>query len=440
MYQRLNEETKQTRFLELLPGDYNDDIICNFQLASVDDPIQYEALSYVWGPQEDKVTIVVDTNHFQVSTQLDKIIRSLRDKTRSRLFWIDAICINQADKEERASQVSFMRDVFHNACCVTAWLGNGDPTSDKAMDCVRHYIGLRGTELEQREKIMMDFVKYSTTADERSALITTIEANPYFQRGWIIQEIIVAKEIIIQIGSKTALWNAVIEVLITIVTLDERRYRTVALVPNNDDRKILNVWWRLAQYRNLRSRKELGKVPIYCLISRFKGHECTNPSDRIYSWLGLTEHWRATDFKIDYTLHHHDTYKSFVRAMIEYQQSLNWLALAGSPRTFKTLPSWVPDFDLPIPAYSQPLLMEEDLYSADKNSEFSAKFSSSNSLFCMGMQIGKIYSITPMTSLMTQIVRFVPGRDMNIFPMDTEFRHEVASNYAGKPKPREAFR
>lgn len=45
-----------------------------------------------------------------------------RQKTQ-RIFWIDAICIDQANVDERSKQVACMADVYNEAHTVLVWLG-----------------------------------------------------------------------------------------------------------------------------------------------------------------------------------------------------------------------------------------------------------------------------------------------------------------------------
>jgi hypothetical protein len=47
----------------------------------------------------------------------------LRLEDRKRLIWADAVCINQADDEEKSWQVRMMGDVYRNADRVLIWLG-----------------------------------------------------------------------------------------------------------------------------------------------------------------------------------------------------------------------------------------------------------------------------------------------------------------------------
>jgi hypothetical protein len=41
-------------------------------------------------------------------------------------LWIDALCINQDDTQERSNQVSNMREIYHRAKRVVVWLDGDD--------------------------------------------------------------------------------------------------------------------------------------------------------------------------------------------------------------------------------------------------------------------------------------------------------------------------
>jgi hypothetical protein len=48
---------------------------------------------------------------------------NLRDHRQERVLWIDAICINQMDLDERNHQVKLMAYIFSRAQEVLVWLG-----------------------------------------------------------------------------------------------------------------------------------------------------------------------------------------------------------------------------------------------------------------------------------------------------------------------------
>ena len=41
-------------------------------------------------------------------------------------LWVDALCINQDDQEERARQIAMMGDIYSHAANVIVWLGEAD--------------------------------------------------------------------------------------------------------------------------------------------------------------------------------------------------------------------------------------------------------------------------------------------------------------------------
>ncbi|KAF1954235.1 hypothetical protein CC80DRAFT_390480, partial [Byssothecium circinans] len=87
---------------------------------------QYVALSYTWGcPIEDPYFRVSSNEVDGIGRNLYEALKRLTENNHEpvRLIWIDQLCINQDDLEERASQVSLM-DVIYNCCQkVIVWLG-----------------------------------------------------------------------------------------------------------------------------------------------------------------------------------------------------------------------------------------------------------------------------------------------------------------------------
>jgi hypothetical protein len=57
----------------------------------------------------------------------------LRDPDLPRVMWIDAVCINQNDLEERGDQVQIMALIYAYAAKVTVWLGEEADGSNEAM-------------------------------------------------------------------------------------------------------------------------------------------------------------------------------------------------------------------------------------------------------------------------------------------------------------------
>ena len=148
-YTALNESAGQIKLLSLLPGDFGDEIVISIQevvLSMSEKPI-FEALSYVWGSDADMVPIVirgaVDTC-LTVTPYLEIALRYLRYQEKLRILWIDAICINQNDLEERSAQVQRMAEIYALAESVLVWLGPEEHQSEKAL----HMLDNLGSEVE----------------------------------------------------------------------------------------------------------------------------------------------------------------------------------------------------------------------------------------------------------------------------------------------------
>jgi hypothetical protein len=92
----------------------------------------YDALSYVWGYSKGDQRIICENKQVLVTQNCDSALRQLRSKTRKRRIWVDAICINQEDVNDRNHQVDMMDLVYKKAKRVHIWLG-ANSTSEKVL-------------------------------------------------------------------------------------------------------------------------------------------------------------------------------------------------------------------------------------------------------------------------------------------------------------------
>ena len=87
------------RLVELLPAPRQEDKICcrmlNSSLAEEPSacPISYEALSYTWDSPSLIAEMICDGYQLDTTPNLQAALRSLRTTYRSRILWVDQICI-----------------------------------------------------------------------------------------------------------------------------------------------------------------------------------------------------------------------------------------------------------------------------------------------------------------------------------------------------------
>ena len=92
--------------------------------------------------------IFVNGKSFHIHSSLDAALRQLRQHDQERRLWIDAICINQEDNEEKSAPVALMRKVYSNAQRVVVWLGKSSFDSDAAINFIQLLTQVAGRDDE----------------------------------------------------------------------------------------------------------------------------------------------------------------------------------------------------------------------------------------------------------------------------------------------------
>ncbi|KAI7158010.1 hypothetical protein KC349_g5179 [Hortaea werneckii] len=125
IWKPLSKKKREIRILLLQPSEEEDDALyADLEIASLDNPPEYKAISYVWGDASDTTAMFVNGGKvIQITKNLAAALRRFREDRVVAPLWADAVCINQADLRERADQVSMMAEIYATAIEVNAWLG-----------------------------------------------------------------------------------------------------------------------------------------------------------------------------------------------------------------------------------------------------------------------------------------------------------------------------
>lgn len=124
------DRSDSIRMLTILPGTWADPIKCHLRETLLQDSSPYKALSYSWKiGEEDDHTVSISCNKLSVdvSGNLYSALRQLRHNRDIVRIWVDSICINQTDNNERTCQVGIMRDIYARSTEVVIWLGESGP-------------------------------------------------------------------------------------------------------------------------------------------------------------------------------------------------------------------------------------------------------------------------------------------------------------------------
>ena len=123
LYKDLSLKPGQIRIVQLFPGRWLDNIHCQLMNVALDENPNYQALSYVWGHPEDTVALTVNGLNFQATRNLVAALRRLRSSMKPQTLWVDALCINQSDMDEKTGQILIMDKIYKGASCVQVFLG-----------------------------------------------------------------------------------------------------------------------------------------------------------------------------------------------------------------------------------------------------------------------------------------------------------------------------
>lgn len=178
----------QIRIFELEPGTDQQPICGSLHVAKIGEQVHvaYDALSYVWGDEEPSEAIFISGKVLLVKPNLHNFLLHLRHKNRVLYVWADAICINQADRDERSSQVQYMGDIYRESSSTRIWLGSHSRTTALLMKYVTSVIdekwAVSASHCSERLSAQ-DMVP----ENERIALIDglkSIVSNVYWTRLW----------------------------------------------------------------------------------------------------------------------------------------------------------------------------------------------------------------------------------------------------------------
>lgn len=303
----------QLRLFSLLPGGRLEPIRGRLEIANFegdDCANDYEALSYCWGDvQRHQRLIEIDWRAFPVGENLQGALQNLRRSDRPRLLWIDAICINQRDLEERNEQVRMMLEIYGAAKKVVAWLGPATQHTSMGMRLLADIKnGRRGGEEPSWTALPPQLVKDG---------LMDIAARQYFTRLWVVQETAIAKRVILACGQYSIAWeNQITEIL--------RFLRSLKAASLSPEWRISHLEVDLSPLINL-LQMQLDTGPQYALweetrplpdlleIAYDTRHRQTaDMRDHLYALVTLLYRrlpGLVSEFRIDYTMSVEETYE-----------------------------------------------------------------------------------------------------------------------------------
>jgi hypothetical protein len=387
------------RLLILHPGEGDDPISMTLGMRNLDENPGYEALSYVWGDDVPLNPVVVfdrsqgpiltsssglkgkerlkqalssKISVFYVRRNLYAALRRFREPAPKdsdgkvdlkrywharyhRVFWVDALCINQRDNAEKSRQLLRMPEIYSTALKVVVWLGEGTGSSDLSMEFIQEMV---------QDRLAGSITKLEITKKKIDSFLELMRCQ-WFARRWIIQEIFFATNAALYYGKKShhleKFDKALAKLMRDLRDPDSEIRQVAALQPaslEKLDAYGANVLYKLRS--ELLEEDSQGDIQrsqtLDYLVPRLTAFDAGDPRDIIFGVRNLARNTEGTPLPpVDYTASVLDVFGGFVKYACAWQLDIicrHWAPVEatlfvsyneqdrGCVDTI--LPSWIP--------------------------------------------------------------------------------------------------
>ena len=323
-------DSRNFRILYIEPGAPGSRIRGSLHESRLGDGVTYLALSYVWGSPQIVAYVMVEGCYSLVTENLYAALQHLRSEQEPRWIWIDQICINQQDQEERSQQVMMMHDIFSKSVQVLIWLGkHTQPYEEGLLFILKLLAHTNYLDAQQDDDLVGRVVDFTDSQDLDKILpsLSALYENRWFSRCWTFQESVRNPDTAII----TSFVGITFEILISFTQLLMRNDTIRLLLPlSHQSYRATRQLMVISQYRTSNPGQSLLQ-----LAHSTRDRSATDLRDRLYSLIGIAASNDQQRFTSNYCHSTTRVYTEFASSVIQESNRLHILEYNGSPvRTF----------------------------------------------------------------------------------------------------------
>ncbi|KAM7208048.1 Heterokaryon incompatibility protein (HET) domain containing protein [Naviculisporaceae sp. PSN 640] len=309
------------RTIKVEPGDFSDPLICTLNPVAFGAKPKYVALSYTWGdPYPDNAalptspadaqpqgvyptylqnhaavgrttqsvmpTITLDGSPFPIGHNLYLALLHLRSLTEPLTLWVDAVCINQNDLQERNSQVALMSFIYTRATAVVVWLGvrehyrsQLDPFSDPFRSMAAEW---KAGQVQHLAATLANKTKHRFSPPPDHRVFSRLAESSYWTRLWVVQELCLPRVLFLVYGPN--IWTYEDFLQWEALRVARTKQPSPGLAVHQVIHEGLDAMLRLI---DARAAKFSDAMRLENLLELFARNRCTDLRDRVYGLLGL---------------------------------------------------------------------------------------------------------------------------------------------------------
>ncbi|KAH8586894.1 heterokaryon incompatibility protein-domain-containing protein [Bisporella sp. PMI_857] len=342
---KLQRPTRQTR---------RDNIIsCELVPVSLDQPKLlrgYRAISYTWDGQPCDRVVICNGKKLLVTKNCEDILRHAF--RLARLFiWIDAICIDQSNSTEKATQVPLMSEIYRQALQVNVWLG----VPSYGDELCFHYAWLQWCVLaapKMRKSILERRLLRFIEDRGHSKYISQLLRKSWWRRVWTVQESVLTPSsswasltpVLVNCGNYEIPLECLSGFLLHFCTAYNMFLHVSYIFNDSPWSTALTLHY---PHRAVTASKKLN---IHHLMFQIRICDATDQRDRVYGLYGILQNAGINLPKPSYHKTIKEIFLEFTIAVCNSLRSLELLEITTglvSDENRSEMPSWVPNYAEP---------------------------------------------------------------------------------------------
>lgn len=338
----------QIRLLNLFPGEQFDPLQGLIWVTHLDAKVNYTTVSYVWGPRSQlSHALHTPVGNLSITEPLYLTLKQLRNRHKGVVLWVDAICINQDDDNEKTEQVKMLPRIFQNSAQTLGFIQD----NEESKEVVEMLMQVRAREVHHEGSA--NWPRHLPACPKSWSMtglpppldpiwLKTVDffRNDWFRRVWIIQEVVIARKMKLICGNYTLDWDDLYSATQKIDQDPEMRTQ------GDEVRQSWQPFLRLGDLRHYEARSS--RLSILVLLETFRHCQSTMRRDRFFSLLGIAADGHLDDFDLDYKSPFDTIARRFGNALLRKyssrRQGMLLLYRAGLDEDKPDFPSWMPDW------------------------------------------------------------------------------------------------